>query len=206
MSKISKTIHLIRHGQTDFNLRNIIPGKDVRSHLNETGIQQAKLFFENYKLLPYQHIYTSQLNRAIQSVDNFIQMGLKHSTLEGLNEINWGIMEGKESTSERHIEYQKIVTQWTNGNLDIAIGGGETPNQLYARQKIALETIMQQTDEELILICMHGRAIRSFLCMLTGTPLQEMEKWNHHNLCLYELSYNGSNFEILKENDVAHLG
>jgi len=206
MSKISKTIHLIRHGQTDFNLRNIIQGSGVNSHLNETGIQQAKLFFENYKLLPYQHIYTSQLNRAIQSVDNFIQMGLKHSNLEGLNEINWGIMEGKESTPERHIEYQKIVTQWTNGNLDIAIGGGETPNQLYARQKIALEAIMQQTDEELILICMHGRAIRSFLCMLTGTPLQEMEKWNHHNLCLYELSYNGSNFEILKENDVAHLG
>lgn len=205
-SKISKTIHLIRHGQTDFNLRNIIQGSGVNSHLNETGKKQAQLFFEHYQHTPYQHIYTSELTRAIQSVQLLIEKPLPHTTLSGLNEINWGIMEGKESTPERHIEYQKIINEWSSGNLDIAIGGGETPNELYQRQTKALNHIMQQTDEELILICMHGRAIRSFLCLLTGTPLSEMEKWEHHNLCLYELNFNGNTFEIVRENDVRHLG
>ncbi len=205
-SKISKTIHLIRHGQTDFNLSNIIQGSGVDSSLNETGRKQAQQFFEHYQHTPYQHIYTSELKRAIQSVQLLIDKPLPHTKLAGLNEINWGIMEGQESTPERHIEYQKIIDQWSSGNLDIAIGGGETPNELYQRQTIALKYIMQQPNEELILICMHGRAMRSFLCLLTGTPLSEMEKWEHHNLCLYELNFNGKTFDILRANDVGHLG
>ncbi len=206
-SKIRKTIHLIRHGQTDFNLRNIIQGSGVNSDLNATGIQQAQLFFENYGHLNYNHIYTSQLNRAIQSVQLFIDKPLPHTKLEGLNEINWGIMEGKESTPERHKEYERIIAEWTNGNLNIAIEGGETPEVLYQRQKVALHHILEQPlEEELILICMHGRAMRSFLCLLTGISLSEMEKWPHHNLCLYELSYNGKTFDLIIENDIRHLG
>jgi phosphoserine phosphatase len=205
-TKISKTIHLIRHGQTDFNLRNIIQGSGINSHLNSTGVQQAQSFFEDYKHSNYHHVYTSQLNRAIQSVQSFIDMPLPHTMLEGLNEINWGIMEGKETTPERHKVYEQIIAEWTSGNLNIAIEGGETPETLYKRQQQALVHIMQKPEEELVLICMHGRAMRSFLCLLTGTPLSEMEKWPHTNLCLYELSYNGRTFDLIRENDVRHLG
>ena len=44
---------------------------------------------------------------------------------------------------------------------------------------------------------MHGRAIRSFLCLLTGAPLQEMENWDHSNLCLYELKFNGKDNQLI---------
>ncbi len=204
-SKISKTIHLIRHGQTDFNKKNIIQGSGVNSLLNETGVWQAQQFYKYYNKIPYQKIYTSQLTRAIQSVHEFIAQGISHQEMPELNEINWGIMEGKESSPERHIEYQKIVDEWSSGNLDIAIANGETPNVLFERQKRGLEKIMAQQDEELVLICMHGRAMRSFLCLLTNTPLKDMEKWEHSNLCLYELEFNGNCFDVIKANDTKHL-
>jgi broad specificity phosphatase PhoE len=204
-AKIRKTIHLIRHGQTDFNLQNIIQGSGIDSDLNDTGRQQASRFFNIYKDVPYQHIYTSKLKRAIQSVQPFIDKGIAHTALSELNEINWGIMEGKKGSNDNSSMYLAMIDQWSKGFLDIAVEGGETPNEMFKRQTEGLKKIMAHTEEEQVLICMHGRAIRSFLCLLTGTPLKDMEKWNHHNLCLYELEFNGKHFDITKENDILHL-
>lgn len=204
-AKIRKTIHLIRHGQTDFNLQNIIQGSGIDSDLNETGKLQARMFFNTYRDVPYQHIYTSKLKRTIQSVQAFIDLGIPHTAMSELNEINWGIMEGKKGSSESTSLYLSMIDSWSNGLLDISVEGGETPNQMYNRQSEGLEKIMQHPEEEYVLICMHGRAIRSFLCLLTGTPLKEMEKWEHNNLCLYELQFNGVKFDVTKENDIFHL-
>lgn len=204
-AKIRKTIHLIRHGQTDFNRQGIIQGSGIDSDLNDTGKLQAKRFFEHYSHIPYDHIYTSVLKRAIQSVDGFIQKGIAHTALEEFNEINWGIMEGRRGGPETAALYDRMISQWSNGQLDTAIEGGETPLAMYERQANGMRQLMSKTDEETVLICMHGRALRSFLCLLTGTPLKDMEIWQHENLCLYELDFNGKVFEITKANDKTHL-
>lgn len=203
-SKLSKRIHLIRHGETDFNKLGIIQGSGVNSELNEKGRMQAQQFFNAYKQMPYDRVYTSELTRAIQSVESFIESGIPHFTHKGLNEINWGIMEGAQSNPENRAQYFEIVRQWTAGDLNIAVENGETPLALYERQQMALDYIMQQPGE-LLLVCMHGRAMRSFLCLLTGTPLKDMEQWEHTNLCLYDLEYNGQYFDIIKNCDVSHL-
>ncbi len=204
-AKIRKTIHLIRHGQTDFNRQNIIQGSGIDSELNEAGRLQSQRFFEAYRHVPFQHIYTSQLKRTIQSVEPFIKTGIPYSAMGELNEINWGIMEGQKGSTENSSLYMQMIDQWSKGFLDISVEGGETPRQMFNRQAEGLKKIMTRTDEETILICMHGRAIRSFLCLLTGTPLKDMEKWEHHNLCLYELEFNGRHFDVTKENDICHL-
>ena len=205
-AKIGKTIHLIRHGQTDFNLKNIIQGSGIDSDLNENGLLQASKFYQTYRSTPYKHIYTSQLKRAIQSVNNFIEDGIPHSSLEELNEINWGIMEGKIQNPETVKLYHETISNWKNGILNQSVEGGETPLEMYQRQAKGLEMLMNKpSEEDIILICMHGRAIRSFLCLLTATPLQEMENWDHSNLCLYTLKFNGKTFDIIQGNDTSHL-
>jgi probable phosphoglycerate mutase len=204
-TKIQKTIHLIRHGQTDFNLKNIIQGSGIDSDLNATGLDQAKRFYEHYKTYPYQHVYTSKLKRAQQSVMQFINDGIPHTALTELNEINWGIMEGAQSNPENAKLYHETVQKWSSGILDETVEGGETPEAMFERQSRGLEQLMSKTQEEKILICMHGRAIRSFLCLLTNTPLKEMEQWHHSNLCLYELQYNGECFDVVKANDISHF-
>jgi probable phosphoglycerate mutase len=205
-AKIGKTIHLIRHGQTDFNLKNIIQGSGINSDLNENGLLQARKFYNAYRHIPYKHIYTSKLKRAIQSVSHFIDKGIPHSPLEELNEINWGIMEGKIQNPETVRLYHETINKWKNGHLNQTVQGGETPLEMYQRQAKGLEFLMNKSpDEDIVLICMHGRAIRSFLCLLTAAPLHEMEKWDHSNLCLYTLKFNGKTFDIIEANDVAHL-
>lgn len=205
-AKIGKTIHLIRHGQTDFNLKNIIQGSGIDSDLNANGKQQALKFHNAYRNTPYKHVYTSTLKRTIQSVHNFIEAGIPHTSLEALNEINWGVMEGKIQNPETVKLYHETINNWKNGRLNQSVEGGETPLEMFQRQEKGLDLLMNKpAEEDTILICMHGRAIRSFLCLLTGAPLQEMENWDHSNLCLYELKFNGKTFDIAKANDVTHL-
>lgn len=204
-AKIRKTIHLIRHGQTDYNLSNIIQGSGIDSELNTTGRTQALRFYEAYKDYGYKRIYTSTLKRAVQSVEPFILSGIPHTAEPGLNEINWGIMEGRAGSENNADIYKQMIDAWSAGRLDIAVDGGESPLEMFRRQTEAYKNLMSASHEDIILVCMHGRAIRSFLCLLTETPLHEMEKWEHSNLCLYELEFNGNAFDVTKENDISHL-
>jgi broad specificity phosphatase PhoE len=202
----SKTLYLIRHGETDYNRKGIIQGSGVDSDLNETGRRQAEMFFRAYHHLPFDRIYTSELKRTHQSVHPFIEKGLPHQSLPELNEINWGIFEGQVGNPDSAKIYERVINDWRNGLLDRTVEGGETPNQLQKRQKAGLEYLLNRKEESLILVCMHGRAMRSFLSLMLNQDLSQMDNFRHSNLCLYVLRYEqDSGFEMLIENSTEHL-
>lgn len=203
--KATKTIYLTRHGQTDYNRRMIVQGSGIDSDLNETGREQAQRFHHTFKHIPFNAIYVSQLKRTHQTIAPFVEQTGTPIIIPELNEINWGILEGQEPTAERHNQFLKITAQWKTGNYDAAIEGGESPQQMFDRQKRALDTIMSDPHET-ILVCMHGRALRSFICLLTDTPLCDMDKFPHENTGLYILEHQtNAKFEITTYNHTAHL-
>ncbi|MFY7911680.1 MAG: histidine phosphatase family protein [Emticicia sp.] len=205
---LTKTIYLIRHGETEFNRRGVVQGSGIDSDLNELGFLQAKAFFDAYQHIEFDKIYTSKLRRTVQSVQEFINLGIPYEQFEGLNEISWGEKEGKVPNYQEDENYLEIIANWSKGKTDIpAAPGGETPEQVIARQKVAFEKIIENTDEKLILVAMHGRAIRILLTHLLDLPLSEMDSFQHSNLCLYQLSYNydTQKYTLLKANDTAHL-
>ena len=201
----SKKVYLIRHGQTDYNLQSIVQGSGINSSLNATGRRQADLFFEHYKGIPFDKVYTSTLQRSIQSVQGFLDLGLPHEQHAGLNEIHWGTREGTRMTPEEDKYYYDILQTWRNGDCDVRIEGGESPELVAARQKPFIDLLLSRPEEETVLICMHGRAMRVLLCQLLHYPLRCMDEFEHLNLCLYELEYTGSMFNVKKYCDVAHL-
>lgn len=201
-----KTIYLTRHGETEFNRLGIVQGSGVDSALNGKGNQQAELFYQHYNNLLFDRVYTSTLQRTYQSVQRFIEeKKIPHTAFDGLNEIKWGVYEGKSSTPEQKAVYLKMVREWKNGNLEHSIPGGENPLELQERQKPVLQHILKETHEKQILVCMHGRAMRSFLCLMLNEPLSEMDKFHHRNLGLYIVNYSEGRFEVEKENDGEHL-
>ncbi|MFP4089329.1 MAG: histidine phosphatase family protein [Cyclobacteriaceae bacterium] len=202
-----KKIYLIRHGQTEYNRKGVVQGSGIDAPLNETGFMQAEAFYRAYEKTPFQKVYTSVLQRSIQSVDGFLKKGLPHTPLSGLNEISWGVKEGKVANANDHEYYASIVKAWQQGELDKAIEGGESPLMVQARQKEALQHILAQEDEELILICMHGRAMRIILCLMLGYDLSRMDEFEHANLGLYLLNYDYGHqkFELETANDLSHL-
>lgn len=201
-----KTIYLTRHGETEYNKQGIIQGSGVDSDLNDTGRRQAKLFYEHYGHVGFDKIYVSALRRTYQSVRHFIEeKSIPHEKLPALNEIMWGKYEGKPTNPNWRAEYIEMIAQWEQGNLYHRVPGGENPIELQQRQKPALDYILNQTHEQQILICMHGRAMRSFLCLMMNKPLAQMDTFGHRNLGLYVLEHDGQGFSLLTENDGAHL-
>lgn len=173
--------------------------------LNELGRTQAALFYETYKDVPFDKIYTSALKRSQQSVQKFIDRGIPHDALVGLNEISWGTKEGHRVTPEEDAYYHYMLEQWRLGNTHLKIHGGESPEDVVQRMKPAVDYIMSKPEERNILICMHGRAIRILLCYLLRYPLKSMDLFEHQNLGLYLLHYSGSMFMIEKYNDDSHM-
>ncbi len=201
----SKKIYLVRHGQTDFNLRGIVQGSGVDSDLNDYGRAQAKAFYEMYRHIPFDRVYTSVLKRSQQSVEAFVELGVSTKALIGLNEISWGTKEGHSITPEEDAYYHYMITQWQEGNTSHKIEDGESPDDVVVRMKPAVDYILNQSHEKTILVCMHGRAIRILLCYLLNLSLKNMDTFEHQNLGLYLLDYTDSKFTIEKYNDGAHL-
>lgn len=195
----------MRHGQTDYNLQGIIQGSGVDSSLNGTGREQARLFFESYQHIAFDKVYTSVLQRSIQSVQGFIDLGIPHEKYAGLNEICWGSREGTRVTPEEDAYYFDTLQKWLNGEINLRIEGGESPQDVADRQQVFLNVLLSRPEEETVLICMHGRAMRVLLCKLLNYPLQCMDIFEHHNLCLYQLYYTGSMFSIHRHMDIEHL-
>ncbi len=202
-----KEIYLIRHGETEYNKLGIVQGSGVDSSLNDTGINQSTLFFEKYKDIQFKKIYTSALKRTHQTVQLFLEKGISHEILPGLNEISWGEKEGKIPNSVENKYYSDLLNTWKEGNTHLAAIGGESPEEVLVRQKIALEIILENENENLILVAMHGRAMRILLAHLSGKHLSDMDEFPHMNTCLYKLkySYHHNSFEIITMNDTSHL-
>ena len=202
-----KTIYLIRHGETDYNRRGVVQGSGVDSDLNEMGQAQAMAFFQAYQHVPFRKIYLSGLKRTYQTAEPFIDLGIPYEKLPGLNEISWGVMEGKVPGNLDNAYYRSLIDAWSAGNTALPTDGGESPEQVEARQRVAIDVILSYPDETPILITMHGRAMRILLCWLTNRPLAQMDYFEHGNLCLYKLRYDSDTqtFAIDLSNDTAHL-
>ena len=202
-----KSIYLIRHGETDFNRKGVVQGSGVDSSLNEWGEAQATAFYNAYQHVPFDKIYTSALKRTHQSVRGFIKQGIPHESYSGLNEISWGIREGREPNVGDSTYYKDLVLAWRNGNVDLGAEEGESPVQVRERQIPVIETILSRPHERNILVAMHGRAMRVLLTLLFDQPLVRMDDYEHSNLCLYKInySYDTQKFELELSNDITHL-
>jgi probable phosphoglycerate mutase len=203
---VVKKIYLIRHGQTRLNVQGIVQGSGIDEPLNDVGHAQAAQFYAAYRDMPFAKVYTSRLVRTHQSVQPFLETGLPHEQFSGLNEISWGYREGTRITPEEDIEYHGLLRAWARGDTHLALKGGESPEQVAARQKPVIDDIFRgRPDEETILVCMHGRAMRVLLCQLLNYPLSCMDLFEHRNLCLYQVHYTGSMFSIHAHLDTRHL-
>jgi broad specificity phosphatase PhoE len=202
---MDKELYIIRHGETELNKQGIVQGRGINSDLNDTGRAQADAFYAKYKDVAFDKVYTSELKRTHQTVKGFIDAGLPWTQLSGLDELAWGTWEGQPNDENAMAAFKSIMEKWTSGDYDARFEGGESPADVIVRQKQALEVIRTAKDEKTVLICMHGRAMRLFLCLLTGRPLSEMTEFPHLNTTLYKVEMTGDQYVITEFNNTDHL-
>lgn len=174
-------IHLVRHGETDWNLAQKIQGS-TDTELNETGILQAKqlaskLFADGIHPAA---IYTSPLKRAHVTADviagNFKLSVFPHP---GLAEINFGSWEGLTWDQVRET-YPDDYRKWRQERRYLHPTNGESYQELLDRVLPAMREIVEAEGgiscEKELLIVVHSAIIISLRAWMDDTPFHQMAK------------------------------
>lgn len=201
---MKKEIYLVRHGETDYNRKKIIQGSGVDASLNDRGRHQSQALFNYYQHINFEVVFTSALIRTHQTVSPFIKRGIQWEQHPNINEMNWGTHEGKPGTPEMKAKYNAMIAEWAKMNFHARLEQGESALELSDRISIFLDHLKGR-DEQTILICSHGRAMRCMVCLMKDQPLTEMENYKHSNTGLYRIIYDAETFHFELENDVKHL-
>ena len=199
-----KEIYIIRHGETAFNKMKIVQGSGVDSSLNEMGEWQAKRFFEHYKNEGFEKVIVSELKRTFETALPFIEAQIPYEKEGLIDEMNWGVYEGKAATEEMHKAYGELNKEWQAGNYDAKIEGGESANSLKDRLCKFIEKI-KSIEERKILVVSHGRAMRCLMCILDKKEVKYMMQYPHSNTGLYKIELVKNDFLIVRSNDTSHL-
>src|SRR5574339_1193622 len=87
---------LIRHGENDYVKTSKLAGRLPGVHLNEFGQKQAQALGEALKDVPIRAIYSSPLERAMETATPIAKaIGLTIQKEKGLLETNVGDWQGK---------------------------------------------------------------------------------------------------------------
>ena len=194
-------LYIIRHAETEYNRNGIIQGSEVDSDINDVGERQAKSFFEYYKDINFDKIYVSDLKRTFQTVRRFIESGSSYEKLKEFNEISWGINQGKSDDLE---DYARLIDTWLAGNLDNKFEEGESPNEMSVRLVKGFNKVLED-NHDIVLLCIHGRALRILLSKIIDNDLTKMDKYVHSNTGLYIIENKNNKYEIIGSNLRDHL-
>lgn len=169
---MSGTLVLVRHGQSEWNLKNLFTGwKDP--DLTELGVEEAKTGAEALKAngLKFDVAFTSVLIRAQHTLDLILE-GIGQTDLEvirdqALNERDYGDLAGLNKDDARKKWGEEQVHIWRR-SYDVPPPGGESLKDTGARvwPYYMTEILPRVLRGETVLVAAHGNSLRSLLMIL----------------------------------------
>jgi 2,3-bisphosphoglycerate-dependent phosphoglycerate mutase len=163
---------LVRHGQSDWNLKNLFTGwKDPE--LTEKGISEAKEAGRKLKAegLGFDIAFTSVLKRAQVTLDLALaemgQTGLPIVRNLALNERDYGDLSGLDKDDARAKWGEEQVHIWRR-SYDVPPPGGESLKDTLARTLpyYVQEILPRVLRGERTLVAAHGNSLRALIMVL----------------------------------------
>ena len=148
-------ITLIRHGQTNLNLHDIIQGS-TNAPLNETGLRQASELGEKLKDISYDICYVSPLIRTKETALRALSGKCSFVLDDRIVERSFGDVEGYSN----ELLDNKVI--WDR-DLNTSMHNIETINNVFERCKLFLDDIINKNkDKSIAVVCQY-------------TPFKEMQ-------------------------------
>lgn len=151
-------IYLVRHGQTDYNVKGIIQGS-IDTLLNEVGVNQANEAAKSIKNLGIDKVISSPQKRATMTADILCkELNQGYEVWSQFKERSFGIFQGKsykylrENLSEEYYNFKR--------DFYFKVEDGESMDDVYLRVKSAFKLIKEKWSGKNILIVTHGSTAR----------------------------------------------
>ncbi|MBQ2638456.1 histidine phosphatase family protein [Candidatus Saccharibacteria bacterium] len=156
-------LYVVRHGQTDWNLKDLAQGRaDIP--LNARGIKQAEELKEKIRDLKFDICYSSPLLRAKETAEIIVGDKCKIIYDDNLREKDFGNLEGTDSKTWEEDDYDL--------RLNSSYGGMEPILDVFKRSKKALERIKTENPEDArVLVVAHGTFLKTLHFNIVGYNL-----------------------------------
>ncbi|MFC6489566.1 2,3-bisphosphoglycerate-dependent phosphoglycerate mutase [Nitratireductor sp. GCM10026969] len=177
---MSGTLILVRHGQSEWNLKNLFTGwRDPG--LTEKGHEEAKTAGRRIKArgLKPDIAFTSVLSRAQVTNDHILaelgQEGLEAIRDQALNERDYGDLSGLNKDDARQKWGEEQVHIWRR-SYDVQPPGGESLKDTGARVWPYYMRVIQPhvLRGETVLVSAHGNSLRALVMVLDGLSGEEI--------------------------------
>lgn len=177
---MSRTLVLVRHGQSDWNLKNLFTGwRDP--DLTEKGVEEARAAGQRLKAagLHFDIAFTSVLSRAQRTLSliqgELGQEGLETIRDQALNERDYGDLSGLNKDDARAKWGEEQVHVWRR-SYDVPPPGGESLKDTGARvwpyyiHRIQPKVLAGGT----VIVAAHGNSLRALIMALDGLTGEEI--------------------------------
>ncbi len=185
---------IIRHGETIENAGNICQGQQ-HGCLSELGIQQAKNLASSLKDELIDVLYSSDLQRAIDTANEILTF---HSKLE---------LQTDTLLRERSLPLWEGLRFPENWKWEYLPEGSETNEDMMNRARQFISKLLKTQDGKYVAVVTHGGMIRAFRTVIANKPASDYFSWDvskNTSVSRVELHVDG-NHRLLEVNNTDHL-
>jgi broad specificity phosphatase PhoE len=208
-------IILVRHGETEWNIKGIVQGGGSDLSLNDKGQRQSGLLAGRLVGAPIKAVYSSPMKRALETAGT-IASGHKQEVIveQDLREMMLGELEGIAlrqmfgkidellvSNGQPKIQPENRSDFWRG----VKYCGGENLPALQLRVKSTLDRITGSHPDDLVVMVSHHFVIMAVVCEILNMPIEQMGRLRLDNASLSAVSIDGARSRLLYFNDTCHL-
>ena len=179
-----RLLALVRHGQSEWNLKNLFTGwRDV--DLTEKGVAEAREAARKLKAqgIKFDVAFTSALKRAQRTLDLMLgelsQTSIPVIKNQALNERDYGDLVGLNKDDARKKWGEEQVHIWRR-SYDVAPPGGESLKDTLARTLpyYITDILPRVLRGEHVLVAAHGNSLRALVMVLDKHTPESITKLN----------------------------
>jgi len=197
-------IILVRHGETEWNVKEVFRGR-IDIELSETGLKQAQLLAKYLSDIEIDAIYSSPLKRALTTAEMVASYHkLKVEIAPGLIDFDYGEWQGLPHQEVRD-KYRRLYAQWLNRPDRVRMLAGESLDEVRKRAMKVVDKVIAKYQGSVVLVS-HRVVNKVLICALLG--LDNSHFWNiRQDTCgITSFTYENEQFILTKHNDTSYLG
>ena len=169
---MSGRLILVRHGQSHGNVDRRLDTRPPGADLTDLGREQARAFARACPHPPGLLVHSVARRAGQTAAEIGAELRLAAQEFDGIHEVQAGELENR-NDDDAIVEFNAIYQRWHQGELDLAMPGGESAREVLDRYlpvitDLRLRYLDDHSWTEDVVVVSHGAAIRLTAAILAG--------------------------------------